>query len=134
MIDHVSVGVADVKRARAFYDPALAALGYARVHDVELPDRGLIACGYGRVGGPARFWIGMPERLDAKANAGGGHHFAFAAESRAAVDVFHEAALAAGATDNGGPGPRPHHHPDYYAAFVFDPDGNKLEACCRRPA
>jgi len=69
-----------------------------------------------------------------EAPAGPGRHYAFTARSRAEVDAFYAAAIAAGGRDNGGPGPRPHYHPDYYAAFVYDLDGNNIEAVCHAPA
>lgn len=132
MMDHVSVGVSDLEKARQFYDPVLKALGYDRVMDVDVPGLGLVAHGYGKDGDP-EFWIGKPEKCDASANRTGGNHFAFAARSRAHVRAFHEAVLANGGEDNGAPGLRPQYHPDYYGAFAFDPDGNKIEACCHHP-
>jgi catechol 2,3-dioxygenase-like lactoylglutathione lyase family enzyme len=133
MIDHMSVGVSDLGRAREFYDPVLAALALARMSDVEVPGAGLVAHGYGTGSGIPGFWIGVPDRLDADANRNGGAHVCFKAASRAAVDAFHQAVLKAGGTDNGAPGLRPQYHADYYGAFAFDPDGNKIEACCHQP-
>lgn len=131
MIDHVSIGVADLARSKAFYDAALAPLGYERRADV--PD----ACGYGRpgeensaIGSHAlAFWI---ERGPASAPPPAGH-ICFRAPSRGAVQAFHRAALAAGGRDNGAPGLRPHYHPTYYAAFVVDPDGYRIEAVTHTP-
>jgi catechol 2,3-dioxygenase-like lactoylglutathione lyase family enzyme len=131
MIDHISIGVADLGRAKAFYDAALAPLGYAC--RFEMAD----ACGYGRpaeaegaIGHHAlAFWIGHAPGLAAPLDG----HVCFRARSRGAVDAFHRAALAAGARDNGAPGPRPHYHANYYAAFVVDPDGYRLEAVCHEP-
>jgi catechol 2,3-dioxygenase-like lactoylglutathione lyase family enzyme len=109
-------------------------LGCACVYTVDLPGRGVIAHGYGEIGSDhPRFWIGMPERADAGANAKGGTHVCFAAARRKDVDAFHAAALAAGGKDNGKPGLRPHYHANYYGAFAFDPDGNKIEACSHHP-
>lgn len=126
MIDHVSVVVSDFGRGRAFYDAALAPLGLRRLMEV-----GEVGCGYGA--GHPGFWIGAaPAGAPAQATPVG-VHIAFAAVDRAAVDAFYRAAMAAGGTCNGGPGLRPHYHPDYYAAFVCDPDGNRLEAVCHRP-
>ena len=126
MIDHISIGVTDFDRARAFYDAVLAPLGYRRVMDFGH------AAGYGN-GHPA-FWIGVSEPMagapEGYAPVAPGGHIAFVAPDRAAVDVFYRAALAVGGFDNGAPGLRPHYHPDYYAAFVLDPDGNRLEAVC----
>lgn len=133
MIDHVSIGVSDLAKARDFYDRVLGAVGQIRVLDIDLPGQGMVAHGYGEAGRAASFWIGVPEHLDADANRRGGAHCAFTAQSRAAVDAFHAAALAAGGSDNGKPGLRPHYHADYYGAFAFDPDGNKIEAVCRQP-
>lgn len=123
MIDHISVGVADIDRARAFYDAVLAPLGYRRVMDFGH------AAGYG-VGRP-QFWIGVPHKKPV--SHAPGSHVAFTAIDRPSVDAFFNAALAAGGTDNGAPGVRGHYHPDYYAAFVIDPDGNRVEAVCHRP-
>lgn len=125
MIDHVSVGVRDLVRARAFYDAVLAALGFELLMDVG------VACGYGPKGGAPGFWLGL---ADPALRPGAGPHVALLAGSRAAVNAFHAAAMAAGATDNGAPGLRPHYHPDYYGAFFIDADGNRLEAVCHRPA
>jgi catechol 2,3-dioxygenase-like lactoylglutathione lyase family enzyme len=119
MLGHLSFGVADLARAVAFYDAALGALGCVRVWITETQ------AGYGLPGGT--------DRLALKLQAGPmppgpGFHLAFVAPDRAAVDAFHAAALRHGGTDEGAPGPRPHYGPSYYAAFVRDPDGHKLEA------
>lgn len=128
MIDHIGFVVADIARSRAFYERALAPLGYAVVMEVG-PDQtgGTTHIGFGVPGKPD-FWIG-----DSAASAGGAH-VAFAAADRSLVDAFHQAALAAGGRDNGAPGLRPHYHPAYYGAFVLDPDGNNIEAVCHHPA
>ncbi len=134
MMDHVSIGVADLAKARRFYDAALKPLGCACNYTVDIPGQGAVGHGYGETGSDHPvFWIGVPERVDAAANAEGGAHFCFRARSRKDVDAFYAAALKAGGADNGKPGLRPHYHPNYYGAFVFDPDGNKLEACCHHP-
>lgn len=133
MLDHVSVGVADLARARAFYDSVLGTLGYALVYTVDIPGEGIVAHGYGATKEKPEFWIGVPEQIDGKANATGGAHLAFVAKSRKDIDAFHAAALKAGGKDNGKPGLRPHYHENYYGAFVFDPDGNKIEACSHHP-
>lgn len=132
MIDHVSIGVSDLGKARDFYDRVLKTLGQVRVLDIDLPGQGMVAHGYGAPGKAASFWIGVPDYINAEANRRGGVHVAFTAGNRAAVDAFHEAALAAGGLDNGKPGLRPHYHADYYGAFAFDRDGNKIEAVCRQ--
>ena len=120
MLGHLSFGVADLAKAAAFYDAALAALGYIRVwSDPE-------AVGYGEPGRNDRLALFAKPGLAAPPVAG--FHLAFDAPSRAAVDAFHAAALRLGGLDRGAPGLRPHYGPTYYAAFVTDPDGYKLEA------
>lgn len=128
MIDHLGFGVADYDAAKRFYTAALAPLGYAVIMEVaaDQTETGKPACGFGRDGKPD-FWIAGEGRMIPPA------HIAITAESRGAVDAFHAAALAAGATDNGAPGIRAHYHPDYYAAFVYDIDGHNLEAVCHAP-
>ena len=122
MIHHVSVGVVDVARAAAFYDPVLKALGYKRVMDYS---PGAIA--YGESSDRPQFWIGLPH--DQKLpSAGNGGHVGFIAKSKAAVDKFHEEALKAGGSNGGEPGPRPDYGPAYYGSFIYDLDGNKIEA------
>ncbi|MCB1545219.1 MAG: VOC family protein [Rhodoblastus sp.] len=121
MLDHVSIGVRDLARAGAFYDSILAPLGYAR----RYADDGSI--GYG--GERTAFWVGAAER-PVPADPKSGLHFCFAAPTRASVDAFHAAALKAGAKDNGAPGLRKDYGPNYYAAFVIDPDGYRIEAYC----
>lgn len=123
MLDHVGLTVTDFARARAFYDAALKPLGIAVVMEVG-PEQtgGTSHAGYGNVGKPD-FWIGT----------GGtpGHvHIALAAPDRATVEAFYAAAIAAGGKDNGPPGIRAHYHPNYYGAFVLDPDGHNIEAVC----
>jgi catechol 2,3-dioxygenase-like lactoylglutathione lyase family enzyme len=127
MIDHVGFPVSDYARSKAFYETALAPLGYVLVMEVQQNDHDAKACGFGKDGKPD-FWIGGEGGLMLAL------HIAIAAESRAAVDAFHKAALAAGAKDHGAPGLRPHYHPNYYAAFVLDPDGHNIEAVCHKPA
>lgn len=127
MLDHVGFAVADAERSRAFYEKALAPIGISLIATAT-PDQteaGGTAHGFGS-GGKPYFWVGDNERV------GEGTHVAFAVESRALVDAFYAAAMAAGARDHGPPGLRPHYHPDYYAAFVFDPDGNNIEAVCHK--
>ena len=125
MIDHLSIGVGDLKRSRAFYDAALAPLGYRRLFDL------VDTSGYGRdEPHPLKeqalpFWIGH-----APGGAALNGHVCFKAPNRAAVKAFHKAALAAGGRDNGKPGLRADYGPNYYAAFVVDPAGHRLEAYC----
>ena len=114
MIDHIKLYVADAARSTAFYEQALAPLGYRVVME---PAPGVVGMG-------TRF----PDLWLAQSDAPTVAHVALRADDRAAVDTFHAAALAAGGRDNGGPGLRPQYHPGYYGAFVIDPDGNNLEA------
>ena len=124
MIDHITFGVADLDRSRTFYDQALAPLGIHRLFDVPAADDdGVSVSGYG----DDRPWFWLAEENPTH----GMFHVAFAAGSRAAVDAFHAAAVAAGGIDNGAPGLRPQYQADYYAAFVRDPDGHNIEAVCR---
>ncbi|GLQ09397.1 glyoxalase [Devosia yakushimensis] len=119
MLGHVSLGVSNLDRATLFFDAVLAALGYVRLWTGE---GGL---GYGSPGGGEE--LNIFERRGASP-PGEGFHLAFVAPDRAAVERFHAAALAHGGTDCGVPGLRPHYGKNYYAAFVLDPDGHKLEA------
>jgi catechol 2,3-dioxygenase-like lactoylglutathione lyase family enzyme len=121
MIDHMGVPVANVDRSIAFYEQALAPLGIVLV--MKLPPEFGAGAGFGPKGKP-EFWI------DASKPPTDRIHVAFRAKSRADVQAFYAAALAAGGTDNGPPGVRPHYHPDYYGAFVRDPDGHNIEAVC----
>lgn len=129
MLDHLAIAVSDLARSRAFYERVLASLGYSLRK--EVPQFGV---GFGVADGPLKtrdphgdFWIyeGSPfaDRF----------HLAFSALDRASVEAFHAAGLAAGGTDNGPPGPRPHYHENYYAAFILDPDGYNIEAVCHDP-
>jgi catechol 2,3-dioxygenase-like lactoylglutathione lyase family enzyme len=120
MLHHVSVGVTDVARAAKFYDAVLGTLGYRRVADYS-PQ----AIGYGT--DHPEFWIGQPHD-QGPMSAGNGTHVGFSARSKAQVEAFHAAALKEGGSNNGEPGPRPDYGPDYYGAFIFDLDGNKIEA------
>ena len=120
MLSHLSLGVQDLERATSFYEAALAPLG---VVCVWRNPRGV---GFGPPGQEDKLALfGRPGEARAP---GAGFHVCFAAPSREAVDAFHAAALAAGGTDAGAPGLRPHYGADYYAAFVLDLDGHKLEA------
>jgi catechol 2,3-dioxygenase-like lactoylglutathione lyase family enzyme len=119
MLGHVSLGVRDLERASGFYDAILLELGYVRLWT---SDEGL---GYGAAGGAEKLNI---FKHDDAAAPGRGFHLAFNAPDPGSVDRFHAAALAAGGTDNGAPGLRLHYGPTYYAAFVIDPEGHRLEA------
>jgi catechol 2,3-dioxygenase-like lactoylglutathione lyase family enzyme len=114
MLDHLKVHVTDLSRSRAFYEQALAPLGYEVIFDFG-PVVGMGA-------GFPDFWLAAAEGTPLPV------HVAFRAESTDAVEAFHAAAIAAGGTDNGAPGPRPQYHPGYYGGFVLDPDGNNVEA------
>ncbi|MCB9762785.1 MAG: VOC family protein [Alphaproteobacteria bacterium] len=120
MLGHLSLGVSDLERAGAFYDAVMAAIGAARVWSHPR------ALGYGPPGGNDKLALFL--RPEGGLAAGPGFHLAFDAPSRAAVDAFHAAALALGGHCEGPPGLRPHYGTHYYAAFVRDPDGHKLEA------
>jgi catechol 2,3-dioxygenase-like lactoylglutathione lyase family enzyme len=127
-IDHLGVSFADYPRALGFYEKALAPLGISIVMQVTKEQTGSFeGAGFGRDGKPS-FWISGGERTTPRL------HVAFVADERAAVDAFFEAALAAGGADNGAPGVRAHYHPDYYGAFVLDPEGHNIEAVCHKPA
>ena len=121
LVSHVSVGVTDVSRAGVFYDALMGALGARR-----LMEHG-VGIGYGR--NFPEFWAARPhDGRDAK--GGNGAHVCFNAGSPEVVQRFHAAGLAAGGFDEGAPGRRPHYAPGYFAAFLRDPDGNKIEAMC----
>lgn len=126
MLHHISLGVADIERAAAFYDACLAPLGYVRVWEDPSPGDDDQAVGYGSPGGGDKLAIKL--RAEGQRPPGPGFHLAFAASDRQAVAAFHAAALAHGGTDNGGPGLRAHYGPNYFAAFVVDPDGHHIEA------
>jgi catechol 2,3-dioxygenase-like lactoylglutathione lyase family enzyme len=119
MFDHVGLNVRDYAASRAFYERALEPLGYGVVMAFDEWK----GAGFGKDGKPS-FWVMQREPY------GTGTHVAFASDDRATVDAFHEAAVAAGGTDNGAPGVREQYHPTYYGAFVLDPDGNNVEAVC----
>lgn len=125
MIDHIGVEVGDLDRSKAFYDAALQPLGISPLF--EFDERSV---GYGSDmgrGPKPYFWINQRGREPVS-----GAHICFRATSTDEVHAFYEAAMAAGGSDNGGPGPRPDYHPGYYGAFVFDPDGNNIEAVFHR--
>jgi len=120
MIDHISLAVRDLKKAQAFYAALLRPLGLEKLR--EWPDA---AVGFGKK--YPEFWINQRSAMDAIASDSG-VHICLRAPDTAAVDAFHAAGLAAGGTSDGAPGLRPHYHVSYYAAFVRDPDGNRIEA------
>jgi catechol 2,3-dioxygenase-like lactoylglutathione lyase family enzyme len=129
ILDHISLAVSDYTKSKTFYEKALAPLGIAPLMEFGR------ACGFGKNGKP-EFWIGEgpasfqnPEQMELITPS----HIAFATKSRAEVDAFYKAAMAAGAKDFGAPGLRPHYHPNYYGAFVLDLDGHDIEAVYHGP-
>lgn len=124
MLHHISFGVRDLALSGAFYDAALGALGFRRVFDGEE------SIGYGLEDGKDLLLLNL--EVDAT-TPGSGFHLAFTAPSRNAVDTFHTTALRVGGRDNGQPGLRPDYGPNYYAAFLIDPDGYKIEATINAP-
>ena len=130
MIDHISIRVGDLERSRVFYDRVLATLGYERNLDIDEAD--YEASGYGPGHEPG-FAIGVGKEPMPPPQPEIGQHIAFAAADRAAVQRFYDEAIAAGGRDNGAPGLRPEYHPNYYAAFIIDPDGYHIEAVCHQP-
>ena len=125
MLNHVSIGVSDIARTRRFYDAALKPLGYRCLSEGEG------SLGYGDEA--VALWIGAAKR-PVPADEASGLHFCFTAPTQRSVDAFHAAALRHGGRDNGRPGLRKDYGPNYYAAFVIDPDGYRIEAYCSRAA
>ena len=121
MIAHISIGVSDIDRSKRFYDAVLEPLGYKYIRTA----RTLTGYGYGR--DSIAWWVVSAER-PVPADEKSGLHFCFRAPRMEAVDAFHAAALRSGGRDNGAPGLRPEYGPDYYAAFIIDPDGYRIEA------
>jgi catechol 2,3-dioxygenase-like lactoylglutathione lyase family enzyme len=127
VIDHFGLQVADYQQALRFYQAALAPLGISIVMQVTSKETGSYeGAGLGR-GGKPDFWLSAGKHTTPSM------HIAFVADNRAAVDRFYEAAIAAGGADNGPPGIRVHYHPNYYGAFVLDPEGHNIEAVCHKP-
>lgn len=121
MLDHVGISVTDLAKSQAFYEKALKPLGIRLV-----AADGMHYAGFGTEQ-KGFFWLGPTETPPSRV------HVAFASEDRDTVHRFYEAALEAGGTDNGAPGLRPEYHPNYYGAFVLDPDGHNIEAVCHKP-
>jgi catechol 2,3-dioxygenase-like lactoylglutathione lyase family enzyme len=117
IIDHVTFHIADLAASKAFYDKAFAPLGITQIMEFQ----GIV--GYGKNAKP-EFWFAQSVHPQTPM------HFAFLAATREQVDEFYRAAIAAGGKDNGPPGLREHYHPNYYGAFVLDPDGHNVEAVC----
>ncbi len=122
MLGHLSLGVADLDRTAAFYDATMGALGWVQVWRFD------DAIGYGEPGGPDRLALFLRPNAERPLAAGPGFHLALHAESQPVVDAFYAAAMAHAGTCEGPPGLRPHYGATYYACFVRDPDGHKLEA------
>ncbi len=120
MIDHIKLRVADFTKSKEFYDQALSTIGMKLLPD---SDEGYCAWGMGE---DPLFEIAKPNESNSISRS---VHFCFRVNDQALIDAFYKAALAAGGTDNGAPGPRPHYSPTYYAAYVLDPDGNNVEVC-----
>eukprot|EP00245_Coleochaete_scutata_P005074 TRINITY_DN18351_c0_g1_i1.p1 TRINITY_DN18351_c0_g1~~TRINITY_DN18351_c0_g1_i1.p1 ORF type:complete len:134 (+),score=24.23 TRINITY_DN18351_c0_g1_i1:154-555(+) len=127
MLDHIGISVSDVEKSRDFYLAALKPLNCSLLISRSTPE-GHLVCGIGPCQKPS-FWI-FPGKAE---QSGTGVHLCFSAEDRPSVDAFYAAAIQAGGKDNGPPGLRPMYHPNYYGAFVIDPDGNNIEACCHTP-
>lgn len=125
MLHHLSFGVSNLVLAGAFYDAALGALGFVRVFEDAN------AIGYGLVKHEDKLCLKL--QPNGATAPGAGFHVAFAAPSREAVDRFHSAALRVGGHENGAPGLRPEYGPHYYAAFLVDPDGHRIEAVINAP-
>lgn len=125
MLNHVSIGVRNLAKAKAFYDAALAPLGYGCLSE------GADALGYGAK--TAALWL-LKSEQPVPEQAGSGLHLCFDAPTRTSVDAFHQAALASGGRSNGAPGLRADYGANYYAAFVIDPEGYRIEAYCGRAA
>jgi len=124
MIDHTGVSVSNYEQSKRFYRETLTAIGYELILEFPPSVTGSVdVAGFGE-GGKPDFWVvsGVPNKPPV--------HVAFRVNSRAVVDAFYKAALAAGDSDNGQPGLRPHYHANYYGAFVRDPDGHNIEAVC----
>jgi len=128
MIDHLGISVSDYPKSKLFYEKVLAALGHECIMEItpEMTGGDAYHCGFGSNHKPS-FWISAAGEVCASI------HIAFIANSRADVDTFYHAALAAGGKDNGAPGLRTIYHPNYYGAFILDMDGHNIEAVCHSP-
>ncbi len=133
MIDHTGITVSDFAKSKAWYAKALAPIGYGVLMEIPASVTGYVdVAGLGETAtGKPDFWIAA-SAPNAPAHKPG-IHFAFRVTSRAQVDAFYKAAIAAGGTDNGPPGLRPQYHANYYGAFVRDLDGHNIETVCHNP-
>lgn len=124
-MDHVSITVSDFEQSLKFYDITLKELGYQRLMTFNLADKKV--AGYGHWGKPS-FWLNCPKKINHSISKEHNMHIAFAGKSKAAIQKWHKACLDFGASNNGFPGPRPEYHKGYYAGFIIDPDGVRIEA------
>jgi len=128
MIDHIGIVASDFEKSKKFFSEALSAIGYSLIAEFPASVTGHTdVAGFGEPPKPD-FWISRGKATNSPV------HIAFRVGSRSVVDAFYKAAIAAGGRDNGGPGVRAHYHPNYYGAFVLDPDGHNVEAVCHSPA
>lgn len=127
VLDHISLSVGDMARARAFYEKALAPIGFTVLMEFPASMTGTVDVAGLGVEGKPYFWLSASGRQTPAT------HIAFGVETRAEVDAFYEASITAGGTDNGAPGIREIYHPTYYGAFVRDPEGHNIEAVCHAP-
>ncbi|MCU0541053.1 MAG: VOC family protein [Oscillatoriaceae cyanobacterium Prado104] len=128
MIDHTGINVSNFEKSKDFYTNSLAPLGYQLLHEFDRAGTGSASgAGFGIEEKSPDFWIFQGEVNTPRI------HIAFRAETRELVEAFYEAALKVGGRDNGAPGLRTHYHPNYYGAFVLDPDGHNIEAVCHAP-
>jgi catechol 2,3-dioxygenase-like lactoylglutathione lyase family enzyme len=127
MIAHVGILVSDIEKSKRFYTEALKPIGYQMLREYGVTStRPAASAGFGQ---PPRADLWIYQGIASKT----GVHIAFQVNKRSLVDAFYHAAIAAGGKDNGKPGIRPQYNPNYYGAFVLDPDGNNIEAVCREP-
>jgi len=128
MIDHIGIRVSNLQKSKAFYVAAFAPIEYQLLMEFPAAVTGTVdVAGFGEAPKPD-FWISETAELISPV------HVAIAVSSRDKVDAFYKAALQSGGRDNGAPGLRPHYHPNYYGAFILDPDGHNIEAVCHQPA
>lgn len=130
MIDHITLGSNNVLAASNFYDAILKTIGYERLTEEHEDNLGLVAVGYGHKD-KAVFWICLPLEEGSQVTPSQGTHIAFKAENPEQVKMFYKTAMDNGAKDCGEPGPRPIYHENYYAAYLYDLDGHKIEVVCR---